>query len=120
LEENAFLDPEWRLAYHVLKSNGFSPPWIEARQEIETEIEKARASLRRSWQWRQGASQQNLAPGFVEAEWSRAVQLFEVKIEELNRQIFSYNLEAPLDRFYLARLDREAEIESACRSEQQS
>jgi hypothetical protein len=55
LEDNPFEDPEWRLAHHVLRSSGFTLPWIEARRELEAAILEARTALRRSWAWRQAA-----------------------------------------------------------------
>ncbi len=33
LEDDPFVDPEWRLAHHMLRCSGFSLPWIERRQE---------------------------------------------------------------------------------------
>ncbi len=41
LDENPFADPEWELAQHVLKSSGYTLPWIETRQQIERELEAA-------------------------------------------------------------------------------
>ena len=35
LDENPLADPEWQLAFHMLKDAGFSLPWIESLKEIE-------------------------------------------------------------------------------------
>ena len=43
LDQNPFEDPDWRLANHVLKTSGFSLPWIEKRNEIEALIQTARS-----------------------------------------------------------------------------
>ena len=55
LDDNPLADPDWQLAYHLLKENGFTLPWIELRQEIEKEIEAARQSFKQAWEWRQSA-----------------------------------------------------------------
>ena len=39
LEDDSLEDPEWRMAYHMLREGGFSLPWIELRQEIVTTLE---------------------------------------------------------------------------------
>ncbi len=56
LDDNPLADPDWQLAYHLLKENGFSLPWLELRQELEKEIEAARQSLKQAWEWRQSAA----------------------------------------------------------------
>lgn len=112
LEENPHEDPAWRLAHHLLKSNDLSLPWIEALREIEADLEKARTSLRRAWDWRQAASTNHNPYPAVEAEWKRAIAAFEEQIDAINRRIFSYNLEVPLDRLQLRRLNTLREIEA--------
>jgi DnaJ family protein C protein 28 len=112
LEDNPFVDPEWRLAYHVLHSSGFSLPWIERRQEIIGELEAARQALRRSWDWRKvSRSQGSSSPTFVEAEWRKACAVFRDRIADINAHIRSYNLEAPSERFQLRIISAERELE---------
>ena len=41
----------------------------------------------------------------MEAEWKRAEGVFRQQIEELNKRIFSYNLQVPAGRLQLPRLD---------------
>ena len=48
-EENPNQDPEMRLAYHLLRSSGYTLPWIETLREIDRDIEAARGDLRRGW-----------------------------------------------------------------------
>src|SRR5574341_197803 len=111
LEENPFEDPEWRPAYHVLRSNGFTLPWIEARRQLEAAILSARQALRRSSAWRQAALDRGQSPQLVGAEWERAVEAFRRQIDEINRDILTYNLKAPSGRLHLLQLDVEGEIE---------
>src|SRR3990172_10749312 len=76
LEDNPFIDPEWQLAYHLLKQNGFAPQFIEERQAIEVELAAAREALARSWAWRQKALAAGKRADWVQAEWGRAREKF--------------------------------------------
>jgi len=112
LDENPLEDPDWRLASHILRSSGFTLPWIEARREIEEEVEEARAALTRAWNWRNAGLAENQPFDQVEAEWKRALHTFVSQIGNLNRRIRDYNLQAPSERFHLRRLSLEAEMRS--------
>lgn len=103
LDDDAHVDAEWRLAYHVLKEGGFSLPWIELRREIEAEIDAARAALRLAWEQR---SAQNVG----EAEWQRARLAFAGQVERINVRIRDYNLQIPAIRFEMRMLNAEQEI----------
>ncbi len=114
LDDNPFADPEWRLANHLLKSSGYSLPWIEKRQEIINSLQAAREDLSRAWEWRQSAPQASRPSTQVEAEWQRAINAFKDKLEALNQAILNYNLEAPSDRFQLSLINAEREIAALC------
>jgi DnaJ family protein C protein 28 len=111
LDENPLEDPAWRMANHLLKSNGFSPPWLENRKEIETALETARQELRQAHTWRLTAQVLKKPAAAVEAEWERARSAFLRRLEELNKKIFSYNLQAPSLQFQILALNPEREIE---------
>ncbi|MDX1437631.1 MAG: DnaJ family domain-containing protein [Anaerolineales bacterium] len=113
LADNPHEDPTWSLAFHLLKSNEFSLPWVEKRKEIDRETESARASLRRAWTARQGAGRQVSRSDDL---WQNAVAAFETRVEEINRLIRSYNLEVPLDRLQMFPLDARHEIEAIKKS----
>lgn len=110
LDTNPFEDQSWRMANHVLRNAGFTLPWIEARQEIERELEAARLSLRRAWEWRQ-ANAGKQQPALIQAEWARAEEAFRQQISVLNKRILSYNLQVPRDQFQLLALDAGREID---------
>jgi DnaJ family protein C protein 28 len=110
LDENPLEDPEWRVANHLLKSNGFSPPWLEIRKEIEADLQVAREDLRRAHQWRQTALVLKKPEAQVEAGWERARTTFFSRLEDLNRRIFNYNLEAPSLQLQMLALDPEREV----------
>ncbi|HJS28729.1 MAG TPA: DnaJ family domain-containing protein [Anaerolineales bacterium] len=110
LDQNPHEDPSWRLAFHILKSNEFTLPWLEKRREIEAQISSARAGLHQAWE-KQRSSPGGSPPPAV-GEWTAAVAAFHRQAAEINRQIRSYNLQAPLDRMHLFAFDAEAEIEA--------
>lgn len=114
LNENPLVDPEWRMAHHLLHSNGFTLTWIEKRKEIEEVHEKARGALARSWGWRQAALERGLPANLVEAEWGRAVEAFREQIAAINKRIFNFNLEVPSDQFQRRILNAELEIQAVC------
>lgn len=112
LDRNPNANPEWRLAHDALRQGGFSLPWIEKRKEIEAGLEEVRLALRRAWEWRQAAPEQGYAAQFIQGEWQRAREQFAVRIAAINRQIASYNLEAPLLQLQMIPVQAERELEA--------
>ena len=111
LEDDPHADPEWRLAYHVLKESGFSLPWIEKRQEIEAEIAEARQALQRAWDYRAACLAENQPYAQVEAGWQQALGAFREKAEKINQRIGDYNLGTPNERFQRGKLKVEQEVD---------
>jgi DnaJ homolog subfamily C member 28 len=111
LDDNPYADPDWQLAHHMLKSSGYTLPWIAARQEIDAQVEAARATLARAWEWRKRSLQDNQPYAQVEGEWQRAVRAFEDQVEKINKKIFDYNLQTPSDKFQLMKLNPQKEVE---------
>lgn len=117
LEEDPFVDPEWRLAYHALRNAGFTLPWIETRREIEAGLEEARLALERAWTWRLCALAGGAAGDWVDGEWHRALEAFRQNALELNHRIAAYNLEVPALRFQMSPLNVDREIERIARDD---
>ncbi len=111
-DENPFVGEDWQMAYRMLHEAGFALPWMETRKEIESQLEAARQSLQRAWDWRQSALAGGERHEYVESEWQRALGVFREQIAEINHRIFDYNLEVPLPRFQRLTVDAEAEIRS--------
>lgn len=111
LDDDPHADPEWRLAYHMLRSSGYSLPWLEQRQELEAEAAAALQALSGAWDWRVEALSQGKPAGQVEAEWQRAAGDFRERVSNLNKRIFDYNLIVPADRFQMRVINAQAEIE---------
>ncbi|MCA9938992.1 MAG: DUF1992 domain-containing protein [Anaerolineales bacterium] len=110
MEENPFEDPDQRLAFHMLKSNGFTLPWITRRQEILTQVERAGIPLRRSWEIYQHRIQFRPNDAQAEANWQRAYAQFTQRLAEINKQIDDYNLMVPSDVFRMLPLYPEREL----------
>lgn len=111
LDENAHEDSEWRMANHILRNGGFTLPWIEKQREIEALLETARAALGRAWVRHQSLTDERRNSSTEELVWRQALTKFREQIEAVNKQIFTYNLQTPHDRFQRRLLNPEAEIE---------
>ncbi len=108
---NPHADPEWELAYGMLKDAGYSLPWIETMKSIETEVAAARKDLQLAWEvYQEGFSQAGVTP-FLLAQWDRAKQAFRTKLDALNLRIRDYNLDVPAVRFQRPALNFEQEVE---------
>ena len=115
LGENPHEDPGWRMAYRMLKENGYTLPWIETRRNIELDFERLAKSLKQSWEWRQKATGRR-GLMHAEREWQQALQTFRTEIEKLNKRIRNYNLEVPSNQFQRRTIVAEIEIEKIVNS----
>lgn len=109
LEENPHEDPGWRMAYRMLKENGYTLPWIETRRKIELDYEKEVQLLKRNWEWRKNATGRR-GMMHAEREWQQALQAFRDEISKLNKRIRDYNLEIPSNQFQRRPINIEQEI----------
>ena len=90
LDVNPFEDPSLWMAHHLLRGNGFAPPWIEEARDID----QAACPASR---WSQSSN-------------ATAIAEFRERGAELNRRILTYNLRCPSTQFHKRPLDLEAEI----------
>jgi DnaJ family protein C protein 28 len=110
-EANPHADPEWELAYRILKESGFSLPWIETLHEIEKDIDVALEELQRAWKWRIIYLSADVPDEKASAEWERSQDVFKNKLASLNKRIRDYNLQVPNARFQRPALNYERELE---------
>lgn len=101
-DENPFAPPEWQLAFHFLRSNGFTLPWIETRRELLAEITELRC---------QAARLREAPPTGL--RWGEESARLEKQIAELNQRIRRYNSSVPLAHFQLPILDCKAELKGS-------
>jgi DnaJ family protein C protein 28 len=98
LTEENDVPEDMRLAYHLLKSQGFAPDWIEHDKALRERLDEARQAIARAWLWYQhklaqapDASERDMA----DDEWRLARTQFEAALQELNREVFLHNLRVP-------------------------
>jgi DnaJ family protein C protein 28 len=108
---NPHSDADWELAYHILKENGYTLPWIETLHEIENDIDAALKELRRAWKWRMIYLSAAVPEDKASAEWERSQSTFKEKLSSLNKRIRDYNLQVPNPRFQRPVLSFEHELE---------
>jgi DnaJ family protein C protein 28 len=109
-ETNPHADPDWELAYHMLREAGYSLPWIEMFHEIDVDLSAARASLEQARTWHQAAISSSQPASLANAEWDRALVAFKDKLTTLNKRIRDCNLQVPNSRFQRLALNYEAEV----------
>jgi hypothetical protein len=110
-EENPHADPEWELAYRMIKESGYTLPWIETMHDIEKDLEAARKTLKQAWKWHVIYLSAEVPEEKIRPEWERALRTFRDKISKLNKRIWDYNLEVPNPRFQRPALNFEQEVE---------
>jgi hypothetical protein len=91
LDDDSALAGEWRLAFQLLRDNGFAPAWIESGAEIRRNLAQARAELR--------------TVGRSDAGRTAAEARFAACAAELNRRIARHNLTAPAARWHIPVID---------------
>jgi hypothetical protein len=96
LDDNPYEAEDMRMANNLLRSNEFSPVWMEIGKEIERDVEIARSRY--------------LALAANAEEQARIE--FSVAIAALNRRILDYNLRVPATVFQRPILDLQKEIDS--------
>ena len=100
LDENPFEDPSLRMAHHLLRVNGFAPPWIEEACEIDRACLRLRTEL----------ADARRSHAVTSPSWQRALDGFREQARALNSRIRTYNLKSPAAQFHKLPLDVEAEI----------
>jgi len=99
-KENPFAPEDWKLAFDLLKQNGYKLPWMEKREEIDQLSKKAHTDC-----------EQNLK---YQPEVARAT--FFKQVEAINRIIFDYNLMVPFSQFQIMNIDSRAEFQKIKKS----
>ena len=86
LDDDSLVPVEDRAGYRLLKANGFAPPWVEARREIEEQ----RADLG-AW-----LEQSNRRWPHLDAPRRVALRVsYRRKLDDLQRLILTFNLKMP-------------------------
>jgi DnaJ family protein C protein 28 len=111
---------ERELAFKVLKDAGYAPEWIELDKAIRSKLDRVRATLYRRWEWREARLRElrERADSWSEAErkrvessWQQAVAVFELELEEINKEISELNLKVPAPRFQRSTVNATREVD---------
>lgn len=103
LDSNPHENPDWSLAFHLLKENDFTLPWLAERNEIEKDLEAAKNKLQTDWEWAKVHSEQ-------QGEWLNAQEKFRQRVTEINKRIQNYNLSVPSSGFQRLSVNADREI----------
>ena len=95
LDDDALVPDEYRLGNRMLKSSGFAPPWIEAQREIEQDRAKLDSWLKEA---------KRRLPHLDTAARAALIAAYRRKLDDLQRMITHYNLQAPPGAMHLAGL----------------
>jgi DNA-binding transcriptional MerR regulator len=90
LEQDAFEDPDVRMAHRLLRNHGFTLPWIEELNELRVATEELRRQK---------------APCSQLGARHRVLNELREKIDRMNRRIAAYNLKAPSAQFHIVPSD---------------
>ncbi len=101
-KENPLVPQEQRLAFQLLKDNGFTLPWIEKSSEIRQAIHLFRNLLT-----------EEIKQLSAEGKTPLDMQKWTGKVEQINRMIIEYNRGVPLDRFQINPLNLRNEMARA-------
>jgi DnaJ family protein C protein 28 len=91
-EDESMVPEDQRMANRLLKHNNFTLDWIEMGKELDAEYTRLVDDYRAA----QTARSQGRLP---ETGWREARDLFEKKVDDLNRRVIGYNLRVPGDQF---------------------
>lgn len=99
LEDDERVPQDWRLAFHLLRANDLTLPWIAEGKEIEDDCQALLSRMR---------GRVPFSPAQSLPEEDKEEFLKEVAV--LNQRIRHFNLSVPLARFQKRLLDGEHEL----------
>jgi hypothetical protein len=88
IDEDPLAPPEERLSRHIMQNAGVKPAWVELADEIHEQLEAARDALARA----------DTQLPHDDPAWARAMEHFELRVDEINLMIKRYNLMVPNPR----------------------
>jgi hypothetical protein len=96
LDDNPYTPGEQRLAYKILKDNDLAPDWMMLGRTLEEKRKRLLERLQgaaRAYRLSRRGSELEQARG--DETWRRVRSHLAVEAEKLNREIATYNLQAP-------------------------
>jgi DnaJ homolog subfamily C member 28 len=122
VEDNPFVPRDLRAAYTVLSNSGYSPDWMVLAQQIDVAIEQLRANADRHFAFlRQRLTEISTDPYAVKYlrkevarlkdEHRKAAARHSKAIDEINRNILTFNNTVPIASLLRVPLAHEQEME---------
>lgn len=123
LEDDSHTPPDLRLAYKMLKDNGFAPDWIMMGQELDSKREELLAKIKISVRAYQGAladAERDAQTGElrqrrVETAWESVQKNLQETAQAFNKEIITYNLKIPQGITHKPQINLEQEIKQLLR-----
>lgn len=115
------LNPEYELAYQLLKDNDYTLPWIAQRSEVVARTEALRKAIRRIWRrYREEhlAARGEMIRMGLAAGWRDELRAWQGEIDAINKLIADTNLKQPGPWLELFKLSLERELRRAGASEE--
>lgn len=112
LKKNPYA-PEHSLAYELLQNNNYTLPWIADRNVILEKIAAFRQELEHLWRRQQARHQGTPNPpreAALRQEWEAIVREMGERLSKLNKEIADLNLNIPVDRLEIFKLNLESEL----------
>lgn len=117
LDEDSHTPEDLKLAYRMLKEQGFAPDWIMQGQELDEQRARLLANIERGAKAYRGAladaerlpAQREERVRRANDTWALAKQTFHQAANKFNQQVMSYNLKLPqgITHKSLINVDRE-------------
>jgi hypothetical protein len=116
---------ERAMAHKIMKNNGYAPPFLMKKREIEEKLEKERTRLARYAMRRRRLHSEaeavrsqdtvlaNALDDRAETDWAWMVNQFEEVIPKLNKEIELFNLMNEIPNLHKMKIRMEWEIERA-------
>ena len=108
------LGRDQELAHSLLKENDIAPAWIMQRSDILAKQARLRTEIERQWSRHEASFRvavSSEARGRLTISWDDTCMRWLREIEELNKDIRSYNLKRPSEHLELFQLNLEKELE---------
>ncbi len=92
------------LANQLMKDNDIHPAWLSNRLGVVEKIERFRSEMSRTWERYRSAFDQAQGQSHRQAlnvGWDEVCRSWQSRIEEINKEIASYNLKRPREQMEL-------------------
>jgi len=112
--DDSLVPDDQRLAYKLLKNNDLTPTWIGERSDIQTKIDHWRITIQSQfvhYQARWETVKHHEEQSVIQKLWSSSLEQHQAKLQEINSDIRTLNLQQPIVSLEFFHLQMEKELE---------